>query len=175
MSKILHIDSSAAKSQSNSRTLSKAIVEQLNPKSVTYRDVSEGLPVLTEAHINASFTPEESRTQEQKQILSLSDQLVEEIFSHDIIVIGVPMYNFGMPASMKLYIDLIARAGLTFLYSESGEKGLVEDKKVYFALTSGGVPLDSGLPIDHLTASLKTFFNFLGMSNQTIVSASGLA
>ncbi|BCE03020.1 FMN-dependent NADH-azoreductase [Marinicellulosiphila megalodicopiae] len=175
MSRILHIDTSAAKAQSNSRKLSQAVVDQLNPTSVTYRDISDGLPIITEAFIGAAYTPREQRSEEQNEILSLSDKLVDEIKAHDIIVLGVPMYNFNIPASLKLYEDLIARVGKTFMYTDTGPKGLIEGKKIIFVLTSGGVPLNSGLPMDHMTASLKTFFNFLGLEDQRLITASGLA
>ncbi|MCJ8313730.1 MAG: NAD(P)H-dependent oxidoreductase [Saccharospirillaceae bacterium] len=175
MEKILHIDTSAALINSSSRTLSKAIVDKLNAQTVTYNDISAGLPVLSEAHIQAGFTPIESRTAEQKETLTLSDALVDQLIEHDVIVIGVPMYNFGIPASLKLYIDLIARVGRTFKYTETGPKGLLDGKKVYFALTSGGVPLNIGLPVDHVTGQLKTFFDFIGITDQEFITASGLA
>jgi len=175
MNKILHIDSSAALTSSSSRKLSQAIVDQFKAESVTYNDISAGLPVLSEAHIQAGFTPEETRTDEQKTILALSDTLVDQLVEHDVIVVGVPMYNFGIPASLKLYIDLVARAGRTFMYTDTGPKGLLEGKKVYFALTSGGVPLNVGLPVDHMTGQLKTFFDFIGVTEQEFITASGLA
>jgi len=96
------------------------------------------------------------------------------LIDHDVIVIGVPMYNFSIPSSLKLYIDLIARAGLTFTYTETGPKGLLADKKVMFALTSSGAPLNAGLPVDHLSGYLKTFFEFVGIADQAFITASSL-
>ncbi len=175
MTKVLHIDSSAAKTGSNSRLLSEQIVNKLNAESVTYRDISGGLPIIDEAFIAANFTAAGDRTDEQNTRLALSLELIDELRNHDVIVMGVPMYNFNVPASVKLYQDIIARVGETFKYTTSGPKGLIEGKKVYLALTSGGVPLNVGASVDHMSTSLATFFNFIGIEDQTFIIASGLA
>lgn len=175
MTKVLHIDSSAAKTASNSRILSAKLVKKINPEAVTYRDISGGLPIVDEAFINASYAVPEDRTEAQVERLSLSNGLINELRAHDVIVLGVPMYNFNVPASVKLYQDLIARVGETFSYTDSGPKGLLKDKKIYFALTSGGVPLNVGASMDHMSTSLATFFNFIGIEDQEFIVADGLA
>lgn len=173
MTKILHIDSSSNTTTSNSRKLSAAIVAKLGG-ATTYRDLStSNLSVISEAHIAAYYTPKDDRSDAQNELLAQSDELVKELFEHDVIVFGVPMYNFNIPASLKLYQDLVARVGETFAYTENGPKGLITGKKVYFALTTGGVPI--GSEMDFVSPSLKTFFGFLGLTDQTIIGADGLA
>lgn len=173
MTKILHIDSSSSTTGSNSRKLSAAIVAKLGG-DVTYRDLAtSGSTILTEQHIGAFYTPAEARSDAQNELLKESDALIKELKDHDVIVIGVPMYNFNIPASLKLYQDLIARVGETFIYTETGPKGLVEGKKIYFALTTGGVPI--GSEADFVSPSLKSFFNLLGIDDQTFIGADGLA
>lgn len=170
MTKILHIDSSLKGEASNSRKLSAAIVAKLGG-DVTYRDlVKSNLPLVDEATFGAYYTPADARTDEQKASLAFSDSLLAEIYAADIIVIGAPMYNFSVSALLKLYIDLIARVGETFQYTETGPKGLLEGKKIYFAVATGGTPV--GSPVDQLTPTLKTVFGFLGIEDQTIIDAS---
>ncbi len=174
MTKILHIDASSMTTSSNSRKLSAAIVKKLNVSNepVTYRDLStSALPVLTEQQIGSFYTPPADRSDEQKQAIILSDSLIGELRAHDTIVLGVPMYNFNVPASLKLYQDLIARVGETFVYTEQGPKGLLENKKIYIAVTTGGVPI--GSDYDSLTPSLKTFFGFIGLTDLTFITAEG--
>ncbi|MCJ8322700.1 MAG: NAD(P)H-dependent oxidoreductase [Rhizobiales bacterium] len=173
MTKILHIDSSSNTTSSNSRKLSAAIVAKLGG-DVTYRDLAtSNLSVISEAHIAAFYTPKDDRNDAQNILLAQSDELVKELFEHDVIVIGVPMYNFNIPGSLKLYQDLVARVGETFVYTETGPKGLIEGKKIYFALTTGGVPI--GSEMDYVSPSLKSYFGFLGLTDQTIIGADGLA
>lgn len=170
MTKILHIDSSLKGEASNSRKLSAAIVAKLGG-DVTYRDlVKSNLPLVDEATFGAYYTPADARTDEQKASLAFSDSLLAEIYAADVIVIGAPMYNFSVSALLKLYIDLIARVGETFQYTETGPKGLLEGKKIYFAVATGGTPV--GSPVDQLTPTLKTVFGFLGIEDQTIIDAS---
>ncbi|NRA87367.1 MAG: NAD(P)H-dependent oxidoreductase [Rhizobiales bacterium] len=174
MTKILHIDASSMTISSSSRKLSAAIVKKLNvaAEDVTYRDLStSNLQVITEAQIGSFFTPAADRSEDQKQVIKLSDSLVEELRANDTIVLGVPMYNFNVPASLKLYQDLVARVGETFIYTEEGPKGLLEGKKIYVAVTTGGVPI--GSPADSLTPSLKTFFGFIGITDITFINADG--
>jgi FMN-dependent NADH-azoreductase len=175
MTKILHIDTSSTHNGSTSRALSAAIVAKVGGGNaeVTTRDVSQGLPVLTEAQIGAYYTPKADRTEEQKNLLTLSDELVAELKDADIIVLGVPMYNFNVPASLKIYQDLVARVGETFVYKETGPEGLLKGKKTYIAVTTGGVPI--GSDYDHLTPSLKTFFGFIGLTDLTFIAADALA
>lgn len=176
MTKILHIDSSSAATNSTSRKLSKAIVAQVGGANadVTYRDLATSkLEVLTEAQIGSFYTAPDERSDEQKEIIKTSDVLVAELQAADIIVIGMPMYNFSVPASFKLYQDLVARAGVTYNYTEQGPVGLLENKKVYIARSAGGVATNSDG--DNLSAALSQYLNFLGLSDVTTISADRMA
>ncbi len=145
--KILKINSSGRSDGSVSRKLVQRAVNRLTSghpdAAIIERDVSSGLPVVDETWIGANFTPGEARTSEQERKLEFSNELIEELRTADVIVIGVPIYNFGVPASLKQWVDLIARAGETFSYSESGPKGLLEGKRAIVAVTSGGVETGS--------------------------------
>ena len=170
MTKILHIDSSLKGEASNTRKLSAAIVAKLGG-DVTYRDlVKSNLSPIDEAIFGAYYTPADDRSAEQKASLAQSDELLAEIYAADVIVIGAPMYNFSISASLKLYLDLICRVGETFQYTETGPKGLLEGKKIYFAIATGGTPI--GSPADQLVPTLKTIFGFLGIEDQTVIDAS---
>ena len=118
------------------------------------------------------YTPKEVRSAEQSAIISLSDSLVQELRDHDIIVIGMPMHNFSIPANLKLWADFVARVGETFVFTEQGSIGLLENKKIYFAITTGGLPI--GAPVDFLSPFLKTYFEFIGITDQTFLVADGL-
>lgn len=174
---ILKIDSSGRKAGSVSRQLSNRLVERLvndNPGSIVVdRDAAEGLPVVTEDWIGANFTPKGDRSADQTQLLSLSDELVAELKAADVLVIGLPIYNFNMPASLKAWIDLIARVGETFHYTENGPEGLLSGKRVVVTVASGGVPV--GAPMDFATPYLAHVLNFVGITDITFVSATGLA
>lgn len=172
--KILHIDASARKGDSVTRKLSAQLVRRLtgNGSQVTYRDVSEGLPFIDEAKIAAYFTSPEERTEEQRTAIVLSDTIVSELKSNDILVIGVPVYNFSMPASLKAWADLAARVGETFRYTAAGPVGLLKNKKAYVVIASGGTRVDS--EIDFLTPWLRHFLGFIGIKDVTVVSADAL-
>jgi FMN-dependent NADH-azoreductase len=141
---------------------------------VLRRDLTaEPLPFLTEAWINASYTPEAQRTDEQRALLAKSDELIEELFVADEIVIGSPMWNFGAPASMKAYIDLIARAGKTFRYTATGPEGLLKGKRV-MVITARGGTYAKNTPTanwDYQEPYLRQVFQFLGISDVTFVNA----
>lgn len=170
MTNILHLDSSLKGDSSTSRKLSAAIVAKLGG-TVTYRDLaSSNLLPVTEAQFGAFYTPKEARTDEQNQDIAVSDNLVAELLAADVIVVGAPMYNFGVSSHLKLYIDLVSRKDETFTYTETGPKGLLEGKKVYFAVATGGTPI--GSPVDQLVPTLKTIFNFYGIEDQTVIDAS---
>ena len=130
-------------------------------------------PVLDEAALGALFTPADQRTPEQAARVALDDALIAEMQAADIVVLGVPMYNFGVPAPLKNWIDAISRAGVTFRYSEKGPKGLLKGKKVYVALTRGGQYRNT--PADTQVPYLKTVFTFLGLTDVQFVYAEGLA
>ncbi len=173
---ILRIDSSARYEDSVSRQLVGELIDKLqqsNSAEVVVRDVAKGLPFVDEAMVAAYNTPEGDRTPKQKEALQLSDQLVEELQSADMIVMGVPIYNFSVPAALKAYIDLVARAGLTFTYSSEGPKGLLRDRKTYIIITSGGTPV--GSEIDYTSGYLKHFLSFLGIQDVEIIAADSLS
>jgi len=175
---ILQINSSARRDASQSTRLATRIVQRLrdaDPEAgLTLRDLGQHPhPVLDEAALGALFTPADQRTPEQNARVSLDDELIAEIKAADVVVLGVPMYNFGVPAALKNWIDAITRAGATFRYTEKGPEGLLKGKKVYAALTRGGkyrnTPSDSQVPY------LKTIFAFLGLTDVHFVYAEGLA
>ena len=172
--KILHIDASARKGDSVTRNLSAQLVGRLagNNGQVTYRDVSEGLPFIDEAKIAAYFTAPGERTDEQRKAIALSDTIVSELKNNDTLVIGVPIYNFSMPASLKAWADLAARVGETFHYTATGPEGLLENKKAYVVIASGGTRVDS--QIDFLTPWLRHFLGFIGIKDVTVISADAL-
>ena len=167
--KLLRIDASARTNGSSSRTLSDALIAKLEPASVTVRDLTEALPFVTEEWVTANFTDETERTEEQRAVLSLSDDLIDEIVAADTLVIGVPIYNFGIPATLKAWIDLIARARKTFHYTAEGPQGLLTGKKAYVLVASGGTEL--GSDIDFASGYLRHVLGFVGISDVTIISA----
>ena len=125
--KILHVSASGRAQGSVSRQLSRDLIAALDARydgtEVTNRDVAKGVPFVDEAWITANFTPQETRTDEQREALAHSDQLVAELQDADILVLGVPVYNFSIPASLKAWIDMVARARLTFRYTGGGCPG----------------------------------------------------
>lgn len=174
---ILQINSSVRRAASHSTRLANRIVQRLRADhshaTLTVRDL--GLtphPVLDEAALGALFTPASQRTPEQAARVALDDALIAEIQAADVVVLGVPMYNFGVSASLKNWIDAIVRAGVTFRYSEKGPEGLLKNKKVYVALTRGGKYRNT--PADTQVPYLKTVLGFLGLTDIVFVYAEGL-
>ena len=134
---------------------------------------ADAVPHLTAERFQAFLTPAESRTAEQKAVTDYSDALIDELKSADVVVIGLPMYNFGIPSQLKAYFDHIARAGITFKYSDKGPVGLVGDKKVYVFATRGG--FYAGTPADTETQYVRDFLKFIGITDVEFVYAEGLA
>ncbi len=172
MARILHIDASARINGSVSRDLSARIVARFEGAEVTRRDLNDTLPHIDETWVGATFTPADVRSDAQKEALALSDSLVEEVEAADIIVIGLPIYNFSVPASLKAWIDQITRAGRTFQYTEEGPQPLLSGKRAILAIASGGVPIDS--PVDFATPLLRTALGFNGISEVEVVAAAGM-
>jgi FMN-dependent NADH-azoreductase len=171
---ILHIDASMRKTDSYSRKLTQQVVENLraqNPAAqVKRRDLADSaIPFVDETWINANFTDEDARTDEQHAALALSQSLVEELQEADTIVIGTPIYNFSIPAALKAWIDFIARARLTFRYTENGPVGLLENKKVILAIATGGTQIDS--EADFATPYLRHILGFVGLKDVDVVGA----
>lgn len=176
--KILQINASARSTGANSTRLADAITARLqaqNPAAVVeLRDLaSDPHPVLDEAALGALFTSAEQRSAEQAARVALDDALIAQVQAVDVIVLGVPMYNFGVPVQLKTWIDAIARAGVTFRYTENGPQGLLQGKKVYVALARGGLYRDT--PADSQVPYLKSVLAFLGMTDVEFVYAEGLA
>ena len=170
---ILHIDSSARHTDSVSRDLSARIVADHPGARVITRDLAETpLPHVTEDWVAANFTPADTRTPAQQAVLAQSDALVAELKEADTVVIGLPIYNFSVPAALKAWIDLVGRVGLTFKYTEQGPVGLLTGKRVIVALASGGTEV--GSEIDHATPYLRFILGFMGITDVTVVAADRL-
>lgn len=170
---VLHIDSSARIEGSVTRDLSAEIVSRLGADKVVRRDLATPLPLLDGAWVGANFTPADQRTDEQKQLLALSDSLVEELKQADAIVIGSPVYNFSVPSTLKAWIDLVARAGLTFQYTENGPIGLLEGKRAVIVMASGGT--QAGSDIDFATTYLRHVLGFIGITDVEVVAADAMS
>lgn len=176
--KILQINASARREGANSTKLANTVTERLKAAhpaaTVTLRDLAvTPVTVLDEAALGALFTPAEQRSATQAAVVAEYDALIAEIQAHDAIVLGVPMYNFGVPVQLKAWIDAIARAGVTFRYTESGPEGLIKGKTVYVALARGGLYRDQ--PHDSQVPYLKTVLGFLGLTDVRFIYAEGLA
>jgi FMN-dependent NADH-azoreductase len=179
MKKILHIISSPRGEASYSIKLGRSIIEKLKttyPDSIVKEDilVNKQFPHLEEAQISSFFTPPENRTAQNLEALHHSDEAIKEIMEADILVIGAPMYNFGVPSTLKAWLDHIVRAGITFKYDEKGPKGLVEGKKAYLAVASGGIYSEGPMKAyDFVTPYLQSVLGFIGITDLTIVRAEG--
>jgi FMN-dependent NADH-azoreductase len=175
---ILQINSSARREGSYSTRLADRLVGRLreaDPEAtLTVRDLTTTPhPTLDESALGALFTPASQRTAEQAARVALDDALIAEIATADVVVLGVPMYNFGVPAQLKNWIDAIARVGVTFRYTASGPEGLLKGKKVYVALARGGKYRNT--PADTQVPYLSTVLGFLGMTDVHYVYAEGLS
>jgi FMN-dependent NADH-azoreductase len=154
--------------------LSTALMAQNAGAALTVRDLARTPhPVLDEAALGALFTPAESRTSDQAARVARDDALIAEIQAADVVVLGVPMYNFGITALLKNWIDAIARVRVTFQYTEKGPVGLLTGKTVYVVLSRGGKYRDT--PMDSQVPYLKSVLAFLGMTDVRFVYAEGLA
>lgn len=173
---VLKISSGGRVDGSVSRDLSDnlifAIEDRYGAADIVHRDLAAGIPFVDEAWIEANFTPEELRSEKQRETLDFSDALVAELRNADVLVIGVPMYNFSISAALKAWIDMIARARLTFRYTENGPEGLLRGKKAYLVVATGGVPV--GSPMDFATPYLRHALAFVGITDVEIVAADRL-
>jgi FMN-dependent NADH-azoreductase len=175
---ILQINSSARTVGSHSTRLANDVVQRLQASNgkaaLTLRDLGRTPhPALDEAALQALFTPADQRSPAQAARVAQDDALIAEVQAADVLVLGVPMYNFGVPAALKNWIDAIARAGVTFKYTDKGAVGLLQGKKVYVTLARGGLYRDT--PADTQVPYLKTVLGFLGMTDIQFVYAEGLA
>ncbi|HBF09709.1 MAG TPA: FMN-dependent NADH-azoreductase [Gammaproteobacteria bacterium] len=177
MAQLLQINSSIFAENGKSTQLADAYISELkknNPDTkVKVRDFTASpIPHLDAARMGAFMTPAEERNDEQKAVVAFSDELINEIREADAIVLTLPMYNFGIPSNTKAYFDHIARAGVTFKYTETGPLGLLEDKPVYIIATRGGQY--QGTDLDTQTGYVKSFLNFIGLKNLEFIYAEGL-
>jgi len=171
--RVLRVDASARVEDSITRQLADRLIQgmkDLTPDlSLSRRDVAQGLPFVDAAWVNANLTDPEMRSEAQRQALAGSDALVAEVMDADVWVIATPIYNFGVPASLKAWIDQIARARLTFRYTDQGPKGLLSGKKVYILTATGGTEVGSA--IDFATPWLKFVLDFLGITDVEVIAA----
>ncbi|WP_338495136.1 FMN-dependent NADH-azoreductase [Erwinia aphidicola] len=177
MSKVLVLKSSILAGYSQSGQLADHLVSEWKAAhpadEVTERDLAANpIPVLDGELVGALRPSDAALTPRQQEALDLSNELIAELQAHDIIVITAPMYNFNIPTQLKNYFDLVARAGITFRYTEQGPEGLIKGKKVVVLSSRGGVHKDT--PSDLLTPYLTLFLGFLGMSDVQFVFAEGI-
>ena len=176
MKTVLQINSSLFGEQGQSSKLAASLIERLleNGDRLVQRDLAaEPVPHLTAERFAAFLTAEADRTEAQREVASYSERLIDELRAADVIVLGLPMYNFGVPSSLKAYFDHIARSGLTFRYTAQGPQGLLTGKKAYVMAARGG--LYRGTPRDTETAYVRDFLAFLGITDVEFVYAEGLA
>lgn len=178
MATLLYVKSSIFGDQGQSSQLAEQLIadwKEKNPQGeVVTRDLfADAIPHLDAERFGALISSPDERTGEQQAIVDFSDQLIEEIRQADMLVIGVPMYNFGVPSQMKAWIDHLARAGVTFKYTESGSVGLLENKPVLLLATRGGQYKDAGA--DFQIPFLTQFLGFVGLTDTRVIYVEGLA
>ncbi|MGE8525678.1 FMN-dependent NADH-azoreductase [Chryseobacterium rhizosphaerae] len=181
MKQVLHIISSPRTESSVSKKLGSAVVEKIKNRYpeiiLKKRDLTNPLfPHLEEKQINAFFTPVEHRTPEQLEFIKLSDTVISELQEADFIVIETPLYNFSITSTLKSWLDHVARAGVTFRYDENGPEGLLKNKKVYLAFSSGGIYSEGEKQsYDFVIPYLEKTLGFMGMTDISVVRAEGLS
>ncbi|END3384478.1 FMN-dependent NADH-azoreductase [Vibrio alginolyticus] len=172
MSRVLALKSSILGDYSQSNKLVENFIKNVDQDKLTVRDLAANpLPVLDFA-VATALRATEDLSQEQQAVVDLSDTLIEEVKAADTLVIAAPMYNFTIPTQLKNWIDLIARAGVTFKYTENGVQGLIEGKKAIVVTTRGGIHKDS--PTDNVTPYLRTVLGFVGITDVEFVYAEAL-
>ncbi|OTW29663.1 FMN-dependent NADH-azoreductase [Vibrio parahaemolyticus] len=172
MSRVLALKSSTLGDYSQSNKLVEDFIKNVDQDKLTVRDLAANpLPVLDFA-VATALRATEDLSQEQQAVVDLSDTLIEEVKAADTLVIAAPMYNFTIPTQLKNWIDLIARAGVTFKYTENGVQGLIEGKKAIVVTTRGGIHKDS--PTDNVTPYLRTVLGFVGITDVEFVYAEAL-
>ncbi len=173
MSTLLQIDASMRSRNSTTRALSQEIVESFAADHLLRLDLlTTPIPQIDEEWIEANTTPEADRSVAQREALRLSDKLLDDLMQSDTLVIAVPVYNFGVPAALKAWIDQVCRAGVSFRYTASGPEGLLKGKRAILVLASGGVAMDS--PVDFATPYMKQFLNFVGIEDIQVIAADAM-
>ena len=174
--KIYQIDSSARKEGSTSRALAKKLLNKIKKPEdeIVYRDLDDEMIFISGLTESGMKIPEDEQTEQHKKMFELSDKLVLELKESDVIIISVPIYNFGPPATLKAWSDLAARVKETFKYNADGSRvGLLQDKQVYLVITSGGTKINSAE--DFLTPWLIHVLNFFGIKKINIIAADQMA
>ena len=173
---ILKIDSSIRGDESVSRSLSTIIARNLaaaHDTTIVERDLAKNdIPFIDEQRFAANLTPYAERAPDHHALAQIADTLIQELQDADAVVFGLPIYNFSVPATVKAWADMVARAGTTFEYTAEGPKGLLTGKKAYIALASGGTP--AGSDMDFATSWLKFFLGFLGITEVEMIAADGI-
>jgi FMN-dependent NADH-azoreductase len=178
MTKVLKINSSLYSQGGQSSQLASQFVDALRERdpglALVERDLAlEPVPHLDAARFQAFLAKPEERTAGQREVAEFSDALIRELRDADVLVLGLPMYNFGLPSQLKSYFDHVARAGVTFKYTDQGPVGLLTGKKAYVFATRGG--LYAGTARDTQTAYVRDFLAFLGISEVEFTYAEGMA
>ena len=177
---ILHLDASASKhAQSHTRRLSAELVMHMKKTPGKYNVVYHDLADLKLPHIDttiqAAWADESERDASLDELANRSKNLVTELQAADAVIIGSPMYNFTVPSTLKAWIDHVAIAGQTFRYTDNGPQGLLENKKAYLALSSGGIYSEGpAMQFDHLDTYLRTVLAFMGITDVTTIRAEGV-
>lgn len=178
MKTLLQVNASLFGQNGQSSRLSEEFVaawKASNPQGrVVTRDLSASpVPHLDGERFGAFLARPEDRSPQQQEIVAFSDSLIDELRAADVVVLGVPLYNFGVPSQLKAWFDHIARAGVTFRYTENGPVGLLGDKKVYVMAARGGIY--AGTPKDTASAWLRDILGFIGLNDVEVIYAEGLA
>ncbi|CAM3214704.1 FMN-dependent NADH-azoreductase [Paracoccus nototheniae] len=173
---ILHIDSAITGDASVTRQLTAKIVARLNADgdaTVIYRDLNQGVPAIDTAWFEAIRVGVEEPTPAHQDRVATSDTLLGEVQAADVLVIGLPVYNFSLPGQLKNWLDQIARAGVSFRYTAAGPEGLLTGKRAFIAYAAAGTPMGSDM--DHASGYLRHMLGFVGITDVTFVAADGLA
>lgn len=172
MSRVLALKSSILGDYSQSTKLVEEFIKNVDQDKLTVRDLAANPLPMLDFSVATALRATEDLSQDQQSIVDLSNTLIEEIKAADTLVIAAPMYNFTIPTQLKNWIDLIARAGVTFTYTENGVKGLIEGKKAIVVTTRGGIHKDAAT--DSMTPYLRTVLGFVGITDVDFVYAEAL-
>lgn len=181
MKKILYVQSSPRGEASYSNQLANVVIERLlkehpNATVKTVDLAKTHFPHLEEAHLASFFTPAEQHSMRERVAIRHSEEMIGALQEADVLVIGVPMYNFSVPSALKAWIDHVVRKGVTFSYGEQGPQGLVKGKKVYIAVASGGIYSDGAMKaMDFVEPYLRMVLGFIGLTDITVFRVEGLS